>query len=93
MLGLIHILATGAALSHEIVKAARKKRSKVCWQCFAETFRETRFKELAANVMQEVRIGALYIYMREQDYLGGNGRQDAIARLAACGIWQKGLPE
>jgi hypothetical protein len=41
-------------LSHEIVKAARKKASKVCWQCFAETFRETRFKELAANVMQKI---------------------------------------
>jgi hypothetical protein len=36
------------------VKAARKKASKVCWQCFAETFRKTPFKELAANVMQDV---------------------------------------
>src|ERR1017187_5233818 len=40
--------------SHEIVKAARKKASKVCWQCLAETFRETLVKKFAANVMQEV---------------------------------------
>jgi len=40
--------------SHEIVKAARKKVSKVCWQCLAEIFCETQVKGLATNVMQEV---------------------------------------
>jgi hypothetical protein len=47
--------------SHEIVKAARKKASKVCWQCLAETFRETLVKELATNIMQEVGNRRLFV--------------------------------
>jgi hypothetical protein len=65
--------------SHEIVKAARKKASKVCWQCLAETFRETLVKEHAANVMQEVGNRCLFVCTyAEEIILGVNGRQDAV---------------
>ena len=77
------------------MKATRKKASKVCWQCLAETFRETLVKELAANAMQEAGNRCLYIYMRGQDYLGVNGRQDAVFALSdrkqrqLRKLWQK----
>jgi hypothetical protein len=81
---------------HEIVKAARKKADKVCWQSLAETFRETLAKEIAANVMRKVGNRCLLACTyEEKDYLGVNRRQDAIIasrhrkQWQLRGIWKK----
>ena len=93
--GLDSTFCDGCFSSHEIVKAARKKASKVCWQCLAETFRESLVKELAADVMQEVGNRCLLVCTCGGDYPGVNGRQDAIdasrhrKQWQLCGIWQK----
>jgi hypothetical protein len=83
--------------SHEIVKTARKKASKVCWQSLTETFRENPVKELAANIMQEIGNRCLLACTCGGDYPGVNGRQDAIItsrhrkQWQLCGIWQNVL--
>jgi hypothetical protein len=74
--------------SHEIVMAARKKANKVCWQCLAETFRETRVKELAVNIMQEIGNRCSFVCTCGGDYLGVNGRQDAIIASRHRKQWQ-----
>jgi hypothetical protein len=59
--------------------AARKRTGNVCRQSPAETFCESRIKELAANIMQEVGDRRLFVNMWAEDYLGVNGRQGAIS--------------